>query len=238
VPDLRVYNRYLPQSQMRFLGGSGRLSGDMVLDAAGNVGHGTLRVIGQRAQMMMAGMRLRGDVDIDLKLRRADLKLRRFVVDGSAVQLKNIGYQEPSGEARNGWWARIVLDRAQLDVDHPLNAGGFASVTMKDVGFLLSLFSRQREYPAWMYRLIDAGSARMRGRVQWRADTLILDSMEARNQRFDLHARLQLQGRRRNGQLYAKWRALSLGVELNDNRRTFHLIGAKAWYDAQPALLK
>ncbi|MEJ1097323.1 MULTISPECIES: hypothetical protein [unclassified Pseudoxanthomonas] len=238
VPDLRVYNRYLPQPQLRFLGGSGRLSGDMVLDAAGNVGHGTLRVMGQRAQMMMAGMRLRGDVDIDLKLRRADLKRRRFVVDGSTVQLKNIGFQEPSGEARSGWWARIVLDRAQLDIDRPLNAGGFASVTMKDVGFLLSLFSRQREYPAWIYRLIDAGSAQMRGRVQWRADALILDSMEARNQRFDLHARLRLQGARRNGQLYAKWRALSLGLELNDDRRRFHLIGAKAWYDAQPALLK
>lgn len=238
VPDLRVYNRYLPQSQLSFLGGSGKLSGDLSLDAAGNVGRGTLRVAGQQAQMMMAGIQLRGDVDIDLRLQRADLKRRRFVIDGSTVQLKNIGFQEPGGEARNGWWAKIVLDRAQLDIDRPLNAGGFASVTMKDVGFLLSLFSRQREYPAWIYRLVDAGSAQMRGRVQWRADTLILDSMEARNQRVDLRARLRLQGTRRKGQLYAKWRALSLGLELNDDRRRFHLIGAKAWYDAQPALLK
>jgi hypothetical protein len=214
------------------------LSGDLAVDAAGNVGRGTLRVVGQRAQMVMAGIRLRGDVDIDLKLRRADLKRRRFVVDGSTVQLKNIGFQEPNGEARSGWWARIVLDRAQLDIDRPLNAGGFANVTMKDVGFLLSLFSRQREYPAWIYRLIDAGSAQLRGRVQWHADTLILDSMQARNQRFDLQARLRLQGARKNGQLYAKWRALSLGLELTDDRRRFHLIGAKAWYDAQPALLK
>jgi hypothetical protein len=238
VPDLRVYNRYLPQSQLRFLGGSGRLSGDLMLDAAGDVGHGTLRVVGQQAQMTMAGMRLRGDVDIDLRLRRADLKRLSFVVDGSTVQLKNIGFQEPNGEARSGWWARIVLDRARLDIDHPLNAGGFANVTMKDVGFLLSLFSRKREYPAWIDRLIDAGSAQMRGRVQWRADTLILDGLKARNDRFDLHARLRLQGARKNGQLYAKWRALSLGLELNDDRRRFHLIGAKAWYDAQPALLK
>ncbi|WP_368565666.1 hypothetical protein [Pseudoxanthomonas sp. UTMC 1351] len=238
VPDLRVYNRYLPQSQLRFLGGSGRLSGDLVLDAAGNVGYGTLRVVGRQAQMTMAGLQLRGDVDIDLRLRRADLKRRRFVVDGSTVQLRNVGFRDPGGEARSGWWARIVLDRAQLDVDRPLNAGGFANVTMKDVGFLLSLFSRQREYPAWIYRLVDAGSAQMRGRVQWHADTLILDSMEARNRRFDLHARLRLQGTRRNGQLYAKWRALSVGLELKDDRRRFHLIGAKAWYDAQPALLK
>lgn len=238
VPDLRVYNRYLPQAQMRFLGGSGQLSGDLALDAAGNVGQGTLRVAGQQAQMTMAGIRLRGDVDIDLRLRRADLKRRLFVVDGSTVQLKNVGFQEPGGETRTGWWANIVLDRAQMDIDHPINAGGFANVTMKDVGFLLSLFSRQREYPAWIYRLIDAGSAQLHGRVQWHADTLILDGMEARNQRFDLHARLRLQGARRNGRLYAKWGALSLGLELNDDRRRFHLIGAKAWYDAQPALLK
>lgn len=238
VPDLRVYNALLPSAQMRFDGGAGTLSGDLSLDAAGEVGHGTLRVAGRGARMHLAGMQLRGDIDLDLKLRRANLKQRAFVADGSTLRLGNIGFTEPGGESRRGWWARIRLDRARLDVGSPVSAGGGADVTMRDVGFLLALFSRQKEYPAWVYRLVDAGQAQVRGRVHWRGDTLVLDRMRAVNDRYEVLARLRLQGARRHGDLYARWRALSLGVEMSGTQRRFHLVGAKTWYDRRPHYLR
>jgi len=42
VPDLRFYNRYLPGRGLRFLAGQGRISGDLALDAAGEVAQGQL----------------------------------------------------------------------------------------------------------------------------------------------------------------------------------------------------
>lgn len=238
VPDLRVYNPFLPRRHMRFDGGAGVLSGDLSLDAAGEVGHGTVRIAGRGTRMHLAGVQLRGDVDLDLKLRRADLKRRLFVADGSTVQLRNVGFTVPGGESRHGWWARATLDRARLDVDRPISAGGGADVTMKDVGFLLALFSRQKDYPAWVYKLVDAGQARVQGRVQWRDDVLVLDRMQARNDRYDMLARLRLQGGQRQGDLYARWRALSVGVEVQGGQRKLHLIRARAWYDGRPHYLK
>jgi hypothetical protein len=238
VPDLRVYNPFLPQRHMRFDGGAGVLSGDLSLDAAGEVGRGTVRIAGRGTRMHLAGVQLRGDIDLDLKLRRADLKQRLFVADGSTVQVRNVGFTEPGGESRRGWWARVKLDRARLDVDRPISAGGGADVTMKDVGFLLALFSRQKEYPTWVYRLVDAGQAQVQGRVQWRDDVLVLDRMQARNDRYDLLARLRLQGGQRQGDLYARWRALSVGVEVQGSQRRLHLLRAKAWYDGRPHYLK
>lgn len=238
VPDLRVYNAFLPRRQMRFDGGAGVLGGDLSLDAAGDVGQGTLRIAGRGTRMHLAGIQLRGDLDLDLKLRRADLKRRLFVADGSTVRLRNVGFAEPGGESRRGWWAQVTLDRARLDVDRPISAGGGADVTMKDVGFLLALFSRQKEYPAWVYRLVDAGQARVQGRVQWRDDVLVLDRLQARNDRYDLQTRLRLQGDQRQGDLYARWRALSVGVEVRGPQRTVHLVRAKAWYDGRPHYLK
>jgi len=238
VPDLRVYNAFLPRRQMRFDGGAGVLSGDLSLDAAGEVGRGTVRIAGRGTRMQLAGVQLRGDIDLDLKLRRADLKRRLFVADGSTVQVRNVGFTEPGGESRRGWWARVALNRARLDVDRPISAGGGADVTMKDVGFLLALFSRQKEYPAWVYRLVDAGQAQVQGRVEWRDDVLILDRMHARNDRYDMLARLRLQGGQREGDLYARWRALSVGMEVQGAQRTLHLVRAKAWYDGRPHYLK
>ena len=238
VPDLRVYNPFLPRRHMRFDGGAGVLSGDLSLDAAGEVGRGTVRIAGRGTRMHLAGVQLRGDIDLDLKLRRADLKRRLFVADGSTVQVRNVGFSEPGGESRRGWWARVTLDRARLDVDRPISAGGGADVTMKDVGFLLALFSRQKEYPAWVYRLVDAGQAQVRGRVQWRDDVLVLDRMQAHNDRYDMMARLRLQGAQRQGDLYARWRALSVGMEVQGSQRKLHLVRAKAWYDGRPHYLK
>lgn len=238
VPDLRVYNPFLPRTHMRFDGGAGFLSGDLSLDAAGEVGRGTLRIAGRGTRMFLAGIQLRGDIDLGLKLRRADLKRHAFVADGSTVQLRNVSFSEPGGESRTGWWARARLDRARLDVDRPVSAGGQADVTMKDVGFLLALFSRKKEYPAWVYGLVDAGQAQVDGRVHWQNDVLVLDRMQARNDRFELLARLRMQGPQRQGDLYAKWRALSLGVELQGGQRKFHLVRARQWYDGRPDLLK
>ncbi|SKC73676.1 hypothetical protein [Pseudoxanthomonas indica] len=238
VPDLRVYNAFLPHQQMRFSGGSGLLSGDLSLDTAGEVGQGTLNIAGRSAQMHLAGLDLQGDVDLNLLLRRADLKKHSFVADGSTVDFRNLSFREPGGEARSGWWAKLKLARARLDIDKPISAGGSADVTMKDVGFLLALFSRKKDYPKWVFKLVDAGQAQVDGRVQWQDDVLTLDRMQAHNQRFDLAARLHLQGKRRNGQLYAEWGVLSMGVEVRDGSRQFHLIRAKQWYQSQPNLLR
>ncbi|MGH8060960.1 MAG: hypothetical protein ACREO7_02980 [Pseudoxanthomonas sp.] len=236
IPDLRIYNRYLPSQHLRFDGGSGVLSGDLDLDARGDIGRGWIRVNGRRARMRVAGMTLRGDIDINTQLRRADLANRNFAVDGSAIKLDNVSFSEPGGETRNGWWARINLPRARMDWDKPLSVGGNAGVRMKDVGFLLSLFSRQKEYPKWVFKLVDAGQAQVLGRVQWQRDTLVLDRIAANNDRFDLQARLRLRGQRRDGSLYAKWGVLSMGVQVDGPKNQFYLLRARQWYDAQPEL--
>ena len=233
LPDLRVYNRYMPNPHLRFEGGSGVVSGDLYLDAAGDVGKGWIRLAARKAQMRMAGVALRGNIDINTQLRRADMTRRSFAVDGSTVKLDNISFSEPGGETRSGWWARINLPRARMDWNKPVAIAGSADVTMKDVGFLLSLFSRQREYPKWVYKLIDSGQAQVKGKVQWNNDTLLLDQIDAGNQRFDLLARMRLRGQGRTGSLYAKWGPLSMGVEMDSSKGKFHLIRARQWYDAQ-----
>lgn len=236
IPDLRIYNRYLPSQHLRFDGGSGVLSGDLHLDAKGDIGRGWIRVNGRKARMRAAGMTLRGDIDINTQLRRADLANRNFAVDGSAIRLDNVSFSEPGGETRNGWWARINLPRARMDWEKPLSVDGNAGVRVKDVGFLLSLFSQQKEYPQWVLKLVDAGQAQVQGRVQWQRDTLVLDRITASNDRFDLQARLRLRGQRRDGSLYARWGVLSMAVQVAGPKHQFHLLRARQWYDAQPEL--
>ena len=248
VPDLRAYNRYLPKTHLRFEGGSGRLSGDLSVDGAGAVGQGWLRVTGRDARLHAAGLALRGNVDIHTRLRRAGIEDGRFNIDGSRVRLDDISLVEPGGEVRRGWWARIDLSRARLDWDAAaggsarggadVDIDGRAGITMKDVGFLLALYSQRRDYPGWIGRLVDAGQARVTGDVRWRDDVLVFDNLVANNDRFDVNARLRLQGNTRRGNLYARWGVLSMAVDIDGARRDFHLLRARRWYDAQPSFIR
>lgn len=189
---------------------------------------GRLRITGRGARMHLAGIDLRGDVDIGLALRRADLR-RAFVADGSTVQFRNLGFREPGGDARSGWWAKLRLDRAP-GRGSPAQRRATRGGADEGRGFPAGAFLAQEGLPQMG---LPAGRRRPGadpGRVQWRDDVLVLDRVKANNDRFDLQARLRLQGPRRSGQLYARWGVLSAGLELQDNARRWHLVKAREWY--------
>lgn len=235
VPDLRAYNRYLPNAHLRFEGGRGVLSGDLQLDAAGRIGRGRVDLRGEAARVRAAGIALTGDVDLALKLQRADLKRNRLDMAGSRLGLRNVSFQDGQG-SRSGWWAQLDLAKASLGWNQRLDVQGSAQARMKNVAFVLDLFSQQKDYPKWIFNLIDAGQAQVTTQVDWQGQTLLLRDIRARNERFELDGQFCIQGQRQYGDLYASWGVLGMAVELRDAQRKFHVLGARRWYDAQPRL--
>ncbi|MCE4369851.1 hypothetical protein NY667_01630 [Xanthomonas hortorum pv. hederae] len=238
VPDLRAYNRYLPQQQLRFDGGNGVLSGDLQIEPGGRIGKGGLRIGARAARLQFAGLALRGDVDADLRLQRGDLRAENFRLDASTIQLRNIGFTGPDGQRRDGWWARIVLEDTHMQWRKPIGVDGRVRIQVRDLAFLMSLYARDRSIPNWMLRLVDAGQAQVTGRVHWQDDTVIVDRLQARNERFQVDARLRLQGTQRSGSLLARWGMLSAAVGLRGETPEWHLLRATQWYQAQPDLLR
>ncbi len=238
VPDLRAYNRYLPQQQLRFDGGNGVLSGDLQIEPGGRIGKGGLRIGARAARLQFAGLALRGDVDVDLRLQRGDLRAENFRLDASTIQLRNIGFTGPDGQRRDGWWARIVLEDTHMQWRKPIGVDGRVRIQVRDLAFLMSLYARDRSIPNWMLRLVDAGQAQVTGRVHWQDETVIVDRLQARNERFQVDARLRLQGTQRSGSLLARWGMLSAAVGLRGDTPEWHLLRAPQWYQAQPDLLR
>ncbi len=235
IPDLRAYNRYLPSANLRFEGGSGTLSGDLKFIGEGNVGTGEIQVNGRDVLMNLAGLTLQGDVAIDTRMRRADLATREFNADGSRIALRRVRVRGAEDRPED-WWAEIALDESRLDWDRPMNFDGRIRLRMKDVGVLLDVYAQRKDLPTWVGKLVNAGEATAQGRVRWRGSTLLLQPLEASNDRFDVLARLSLRQKAVAGDLFARWGALSLGVELQDGKRDLHVVGARKWFDGRPAL--
>ena len=60
---------------------------------------------------------------------------------------------------------------------------------------------------------------------------------QAENARLSLRARLDMEQAQRRGDLYLRWGLLGAGIELDGGKRTWHLSGARDWYDSRPRVL-
>lgn len=230
VPDLTVYNRYLPNKGMRFLSGHGHLGGDLHIDAAGEVGHGRFDVNARGARLAIGDLDVAGDLALVAQLRRADLASRRFDLDGSTIHLANVRASDSERAGDASWWARATLDRGHVVWGRPLTVDAQLSARAKNAALLLDLFARKRDYPRWVLGLVDAGEARVDGRVRMDGRALVLDPLHARNGRFDVKARLRLADHQPLGDLLIAWRRLSVALEIARGEKRWHLRKAAEWF--------
>ncbi|WP_295516741.1 hypothetical protein [uncultured Stenotrophomonas sp.] len=235
IPDLTAYNRYLGKEQVRLLGGTGTLTGDVELDTDGRVGHGTATLLGSGARMRVAGLDLLGNAQVDATLRRGDFKQRYFDLSGTSVQLRDV--QVGQQDRKAPWQGRVQFKQGRIDAQAPFRVDAKADLTMSDAGPLLAVFAERGDYPRWVLSLLDAGQVNASTRLRWQAGHIVLDGLQAENERLSLRARLDLLDQNKRGDLYLRWGLLGAGIELDGKQRQWHLAGAREWFDGRPALL-
>ena len=235
IPDLRAYNRYLPGKSLYFLHGSGHMSTDFTVDGNGDVSAGHLQMDSSAARLALGVSHLIGKLSLDTRIDRAKKR------PGKAFDLQDftLGLDGVRAEGSDAppWWAKVTLQHGRLDWDRPMRLRGSATLVMKDVSLLLSLFADRSAFPKWITKVIDDGRATAHAEVEAQRGDFILDHLVATNQRVDLFAHLRIRDGRPRGDLYARWGELGLGVALADGKREFHLLHAKRWYQAQPDLI-
>ncbi|HEV2679765.1 MAG TPA: hypothetical protein VGV14_04635 [Rhodanobacter sp.] len=234
VPDLRAYNRYLPGKSLYFLQGNGQMSTEFTLDGKGDVSAGRMRMNSTAARLALGVSRLAGQLTMDTRLYHATRDGHSFDFDGFTLALDGVRVE---GSSAPPWWVRIALQRGRLDWDRPMRVRGSATLVMKDVSLLLSLFADRSAFPKWITNMINDGQATAHAQVEAQRGDFILDHLVARNERIDLLAHLRVSDGKPSGDLYARWGVLGLGVELADDKRRFHLLHARRWYQSQPDLI-
>ena len=237
VADLRPLNAWLPAGAIELTGGSAKVGSDLELDADGQVTRGRLGLAARAMRARFGTTRLAGDFDLDARIGGSDLKSRHFDLGGSSLKLRNLSLPDDDRAAGRRWWIDLATDRARIEAKRPFALDADARVGMQDLGLLLALYARHRDYPRWVLGLLDAGRADARGRVRLDGRGLLVDDVVASNDRFEVKARMQVDRARPKGDLLLAWRRLALGVELDAGGHEFHVLRARDWYAAQPALL-
>lgn len=232
VPDLQAYNHYLPGKSLFFISGHGSMSTDLNIDGEGDVSEGHMQMRTQGAQIALGTSRLTGNLNLDTQLAVAKrtghaFELHHFSLSMDGVQMD--GANDPS------WWTTVTLERGRLDWDRPMRFDGLATMRMKDLSVLLALFAKRHAFPAWIGHIVDDGQAQATSTVHAGGGEFVMDDLRASNQRVEVLARLRIADGKPNGDVYARWGLLSVGVELANDQRQFHLLHAARWYQSQMA---
>lgn len=235
LPDLRRFNRYLASQGVRLLAGSGRVSADMQLDVPRARNGGRFTLSATAASVGMGEMVMRGDLHLDTRLEAGALSDRVFRIPGTQLSIRRAAILEPAGERVENWWATARVRDGRMSLDQPMEVSALADVQLRDVAPLLSIFARHKQFPGWLRRVIDAGEATATAHLERVASCMVIEDLAANNARFEVHGRLRLCDGPPSGQLYARWGILGMGLGLDRGQREFHLKGAKAWFEQQPA---
>lgn len=237
VPDLRVYNSYLPPAGgVAIRSGSGRLSLSWKLDLATQRGTGKIGLDSPRIAVRFQDVDLAGRLRLDTSLAAADLRRRRFDLTGSELRLDDVVFREigsDGGGGAEGWWARLRLTGGSFQWQRPMTLSSEVELQMKDSGFLLSLFTRKKQKLGWFAKVLDVEDVVARGQVRLDPTGLQIDGLRAVGGPLDLRARLRLGKGNRRGDLYVSYGKLAAGVELRDGQRDMKLIRPLAWFESR-----
>ncbi len=135
---------------------------------------------------------------MDTRLARAHRIGHAFDLDGFTLGLDGV---RVVGSRAPPWLARITLQQGRLEWDRPMRVRGSATLVMKDVSLLLSLFADRSAFPKWIANVVNDGPATARAEVEAQRGDVILDHLVASNRRVQLFAHLRIRNGKPSGDL-------------------------------------
>jgi len=237
IPDLTVYNAYLPAGAgLAVRGGHGNLDLRLDLDQAAGTSNGSIEMSAPDAVIEFADVLLVGKLAVASKMHSSDLEKHRFDVSGTEMRLEDVSFHEIGGEAspeNQGWWARLVLASGEVDWQRPMTLDARADVRMKDSGFLLSLASRRKRFLSWFKGVLDEQDVVATAQVKVGGGSIVIDPLRAEGGKLEVRARMRLAKASRRIDLFVRHGHLAAGLELRGGERDIKLLRPEAWYDSR-----
>jgi hypothetical protein len=238
VPDLRYYNRYLPEAAgVRIAAGTGRANARFRGAWPAGAGEAEFDLEAQGLEARVGDLGLRGRAQVAARLRSENLEERVFDLAGTTLDLEEVALEDTEEKpSAPDWWGRLALRRGTLRPREAVYLEAEAQARLRDSRPLLAIFAARRPLPAWARPVLTVENVGATGELRLGKDLFELDRFAVVGEGLTLQARLRMAGGGRRGALLAEWGPLALGIELRGSERELRLVGARKWFEEQPPL--
>lgn len=236
IPDVTVYNAYLPRDLgLALRAGTGKVHGRLEISTRENLCHGDLFLDARAVRASLDDLTMSGDIAVHASVPRGDLDTGEYDIMGTTLGLRNVrvtsgGSSRAGKDNSSGWWAGIRIPRGSVAVGAPYFLDGALSMDFRDTVPFITIFSEKKKLPGWIRGLL--GVQPVTGTARVRLGDTVLQVREFQMFAGKFEVLLELERRRlMAGKLYARFGGLSLGVGMRDGQTRFQLFNARKWYD-------
>ncbi len=232
VPDITVYNHYLPQNgAIRLLSGQGLMRSRLSLDDT--AASGQIQLTAPSVASEVNGQTLSFDLDMQINLSGGELQARTFSLDQSYMKLDNL--RKPDfPETPEDWSAIIRFEEGQLIWKFPLSMTAKTTLNMTSTAPLVELFIGQSGYTNWIRQILSVRDVRGRAWLDLKPDDLVINNLEILGEDIQISAKLRVTEGGGEGVIYNRLGRLAATVEFDEEQREWHILSALKHFDNHP----
>jgi hypothetical protein len=255
IADLAVLNSFLPPGGgVQFTSGEALVDLELSVDSP-NEAAGRFDLMLAGARLLATDKEVSGDVSLNAFLRNGDLAAGRFDLDGTKVALEHMILPDPkrdkheareqAKEAKEAedeeWWMRLEVLDGTVAMGRPASVDITVGIEMKDTRPLLRMFlakpkkkGERTKVPGWAGMIPNIRDIEGEATLDLGPQGTVIDDVLITGTKMDMMARLKALRGAVEGQLYLRYEALHLGVDLKDGKKHIKLSKPKQWYIEQP----
>lgn len=187
------------------------------------IADGGVRLTIRKGAVVTREYRLRGDVNVEVSIRRSNLVSGPFDISGSTLALTNVHSSGPD-ESR-GWWGRFAIPSGRIGSTVYAKVG----IQCRDARPLLALLGVK--LPGWTSGLLKLDDLSGAAAVATSPAGLRVEDLEAKGGGFQIQGRFAQDGAAANGAFLIQSGILIVGIEVAPKSTKVRPFFAKQWYD-------
>jgi len=236
IPDLRVYNRYIPPSaSFKILSGSGTLESHFEIDNATGSGKGSIDMRAQDISCDLQGKKIRADLEALFPAEVKDLKNKAFSIGGSMIRITKAGVDLPGDASTDpdaSWWCNLDIPKGSIRLEKPVEMELSTKLLALDAAPVLALMSKTRKSADRLEKLLNIHELSGGADLVAGGGRTVIRNFHAEGGRAEILGSLCLKKKERSGAIFIRYGILNLSVELLDEGDQKHIINSKKWFDS------
>jgi hypothetical protein len=237
IPDLRVYNGYLPTGAgISIAGGTGRAKAHLEVGAVDKIGHGTIELVTDEAKVKIDDVVLIGDFALSAKVPNADFDKGRYEIGGTRFTWKDVsvtGTDKAKNESWE-WWANLDVPRGHVLTKEEAEVFLDATLVLhcRDSIPFIAILSSQKPIPGWARGMLATDDVEGKARVQLGDNLVRIQDLEVTGGSTEVKLEAtKRKGKDIDGIAFASYRSLAIGLRMHDSKQEIQIKSPRKWYD-------
>ncbi|KAA3633954.1 MAG: hypothetical protein DWQ08_01185, partial [Proteobacteria bacterium] len=228
VPDITVYNAYLPESGvLRLVSGSGAITSRFEVDD--EAGSGWIELAAPAVSAIVNDNPVTVDLALEVEMSSQNIETRQFSVGGSYLRVSNVRY--PDGTTLEDWSTTFKFEDGSMRWTTPLELDVGMTLEMSSSAPLIQLLTGRYSRLKWVDDLLSVSDVRGSSRVRLDRDSLVLNKLNILGENVRLSANLLIRRDGAEGILYNQLGPFKATVEFKGQDREWFLFSARERFE-------